>query len=755
MDINKSLQIKLIYEGENEIKDNIIKMNNIFHKNYGLLDKDLFNNYQKFLNSMLNDNKIQFSLKFDNFISNFENQSYNLLIPRNIILVNEQIFYSNLNYFDKNAQNQLINLIYEVFIGGECLIIKDKKYNNVYYVSKYNINNYYQYNNGIDYILIFKDTNAFNDELNKIMQKGFSSYLNDYNMTTKEKFHDIHNSKGLLIGRIIYNFLRYTETMDILEENGYFKYNQILHLIMCCLFRTTELVNKLYNDCKKIKTIMVKLFVEYFQNIQYQKDCSKVNFKLNSQFNPIITDNYKNIISEMFSKLDKELTQFIMKDTYKQGQINQFSETSSKEKINEGYRNGSIVKKLFYTIFEIKATCNCGISNYIYEFNIFLNINLDKENKNVLISDKFLNNKKPINIQCHFCGQKINNQNENKIIIYPKILIVILEGTNYNNFSLKKQREIIINNRIYQLYCLCEINAGGFYFKNSKGWYAYTKSGICKEFKGIEATKPAILFYNFSGFINNRNNINQNINYYYNNNISLSDSNINKHINLNNQINNKVINNMNQMKNNNNNNNFNNNIINNNMNNNIIYMNNNNSNNIYNNGMYNNFNNNNMNINNNYFSNDMNKNFFSNNVQMNNNFNNNNMNFNMNNNFFSNNVNMNNNFYNNNMNFNMNNNFYNNNMNINMNNFNYNKNNIPISKSQNIFLTFFLNGKQLFIESNQNETFQAIISKLEKKYNWVKGINKKAYLYNNQVIDIQYTLKQLNIPDNSNIYIVS
>ena len=83
-----------------------------------------------------------------------------------------------------------------------------------------------------------------------------------------------------------------------------------------------------------------------------------------------------------------------------------------------------------------------------------------------------------------------------------------------------------------------------------------------------------------------------------------------------------------------------------------------------------------------------------------------------------------------------------------------NKNNIPISKSQNIFLTFFFNGKQLFIESNQNETFQAIISKLEKKYNWVKGTNKKAYLYNNQVIDIQYTLKQLNIPDNSNIYII-
>ena len=52
MDINKANQIKLIYEGEKEIKDNIIKMNNILHKNYGLMDKDLFNKYQKFLDNI-------------------------------------------------------------------------------------------------------------------------------------------------------------------------------------------------------------------------------------------------------------------------------------------------------------------------------------------------------------------------------------------------------------------------------------------------------------------------------------------------------------------------------------------------------------------------------------------------------------------------------------------------------------------------------------------------------------------------------
>ena len=90
-------------------------------------------------------------------------------------------------------------------------------------------------------------------------------------------------------------------------------------------------------------------------------------------------------------------------------------------------------------------------------------------------------------------------------------------------------------------------------------------------------------------------------------------------------------------------------------------------------------------------------------------------------------------------------------MNFNMNNFN-----APLLKSKNILLTFIIKGKQLFWESDQNETFQTIISKLENKYNYLKNIKNKVYYYNNnQIIQTQYTLKQLNIPDNSVIYIMS
>ena len=560
MKINNPNPKFIITEGENEIKVNITKLtNNIFQKEYFLLDKNWFNKYQDILYNKSNENifKIQFFPNFKNRTYVFGNKSYTFSIPTSFVLVKKELIQN----FDKNEQNRVPNLIYDVIIGGNCLIIKNKNYINAFYVSLYDYNNTFQYNNDINFILIYKDTQESTCELYKILQKGFLSYLDENKIKQDGKSHDIFNSKGEIIGNIIhYTELQYTYTYKLLNEKNVFKsnnlkneiknfeMNQILHSIMLCLFQTKLLVNELNNDKNRSTNKMVQLFVDYFQNIQ--KDCSKVNFKLNSQINPSMTGTYKDIISEMFSKLDKELAISKMKDTYKQGQINQFSETISKNKINEEIKNSSIIKKIFYTTFEIKVICNCGISNYSYESIMFLYINLDKENKNVLISDKMLNYKKNKNIKCNFCGGKIDNKNEIKIYIYPRILIVILEGENYNNFSLKNQKKIKINNRLYQLYCLCEKNKNTFYFKHNGEWYVNTEKINCKKIIGIETIKPVILFYQFYSHIeNDRNNINQNINNYPNNNISHSDSDITKQILNMNQMNN--YNNLNQMNNNN------------------------------------------------------------------------------------------------------------------------------------------------------------------------------------------------------------
>ena len=59
---------KLISEGENEIKDNITKLtNNIFQKDYSLLDKNWFNKYQNVLYNNSNENIFKMTF-YPNFI---------------------------------------------------------------------------------------------------------------------------------------------------------------------------------------------------------------------------------------------------------------------------------------------------------------------------------------------------------------------------------------------------------------------------------------------------------------------------------------------------------------------------------------------------------------------------------------------------------------------------------------------------------------------------------------------------------------
>ena len=133
-----------------------------------------------------------------------------------------------------------------------------------------------------------------------------------------------------------------------------------------------------------------------------------------------------------------------------------------------------------------------------------------------------------------------------------------------------------------------------------------------------------------------------------------------------------------------------------------------------------------------------------------------------------NNMNMNNNnnlnFYGNNNNINNNNNF-NSVQNNNGNNIFNNKNNLINNKiyskntDKNIFLTFTFEkyNKQIYIDINENDTFNNIIIELEEKYNWLKGIQNKTYLLNDKEIkkdEFSKTGKILGIVDNTNIVII-
>ena len=88
---------KLISEGENEIKDNITKLtNNIFQKDYSLLDKNWFNKYQNVLYNNSNENifKMTFYPNFKDKTYIFGNKSYTFSIPTNFVLVKKKLFSS-------------------------------------------------------------------------------------------------------------------------------------------------------------------------------------------------------------------------------------------------------------------------------------------------------------------------------------------------------------------------------------------------------------------------------------------------------------------------------------------------------------------------------------------------------------------------------------------------------------------------------------------------------------------------------------
>ena len=149
--------------------------------------------------------------------------------------------------------------------------------------------------------------------------------------------------------------------------------------------------------------------------------------------------------------------------------------------------------------------------------------------------------------------------------------------------------------------------------------------------------------------------------------------------------------------------------------------------------------------------------------KMNNNIGNfNNMNNNMNNNNMINNIDIFNNTNNNMNNFNNNQNIFMNNMNnqfnmlsnnLNNNNNNQNQKRAPIT-GKIIFIIFTLQkvGKQIFIDSNENEKFFTVIKDLEEKYEWLKTMKRKYY-FNNKEITEDKSLKDLGIKDNSDIII--
>ena len=66
----------------------------------------------------------------------------------------------------------------------------------------------------------------------------------------------------------------------------------------------------------------------------------------------------------------------------------------------------------------------------------------------------------------------------------------------------------------------------------------------------------------------------------------------------------------------------------------------------------------------------------------------------------------------------------------------------------------FKNGKQIYIDTDKNTKFSIVLEELKEKYEWLKNIKIKCFLYNNKEVDLNKSCEQNNIVDSAKISII-
>ena len=283
--------------------------------------------------------------------------------PSNFVLVTEKFINLISIYiytYDYKYLDKFKSYLYEISIGGECIIMKNfqtESIKNIYIIiyeeNKGNMNN------NIDFILMINDYDEMKKALNLILNNIWI-YLKQINFSIEEDEKEIINDKGKKIGNIFRNgeIKRKEEIKEIQKmklediratQNIISKFNSIL----MCLYLSNIFIQELYKLSSDNKNIIIKAFVEYFKN--YQPD--KLD-KIKSIFSKSIKiDNFEYIFDEIFEKLDSELSN--------NNEIKELKgENEQLEIFKEQYKNGSIIKRLFYCPQEINRYCKLCSKTY-------------------------------------------------------------------------------------------------------------------------------------------------------------------------------------------------------------------------------------------------------------------------------------------------------------------------------------------------------------------------------------------------------
>ena len=67
---------------------------------------------------------------------------------------------------------------------------------------------------------------------------------------------------------------------------------------------------------------------------------------------------------------------------------------------------------------------------------------------------------------------------------------------------------------------------------------------------------------------------------------------------------------------------------------------------------------------------------------------------------------------------------------------------------------YFSNGKELYIDVKESDSFSEVIKQLIDKYVWLKDIKILNYQFNGAIIDLAKTVKEIGLKDNSQINII-
>jgi len=304
VDITYNEMYKELCKGEEIIKDNLNRTNSYDEcfGVYGVLKKDWVLKAKKLLsknkfkkgNNNLNYNDICPQINKRSF--EFFGTTFDYRFQENFILVTENFINLIRKFLSVDDQNKNLNKrLYNIFIGGNCIIRKDKSNNHnliEYYITlSYDENR----DNCVDYFLVFIDENQAINHINLILSSGFSLYIDIISYSSEEKIKEIKDdTNNETIGYFVRNCSEKRSRTLIQTNNNSVNNKEIKNVINQINNLDINKKNNLFNINNTIMYNTNLMNGNAIQNMNNNMFMN-MNNKINNQANLIYMNNFNNI----------------------------------------------------------------------------------------------------------------------------------------------------------------------------------------------------------------------------------------------------------------------------------------------------------------------------------------------------------------------------------------------------------------------------------------------------------------------------